>query len=316
MLSTQILSVGMQDTGSRLDIFIVTNMSQLSRSYVTNLIKNGSVLVCGCIKKPSYKVKTGEKIVVTISPPVEISLKPEQIDINIIFEDQDIIVINKQPGLVVHPASSNFSKTLANGILYLCPNIAGIGGELRPGIVHRLDKDTSGAILVAKNDNAMQRLSAQFKARSVEKKYLAIVHGNMEKTSGKIDFPIGRHPVHRKKMSFTSSRGKAKNDREAETLWKVKEEFDGFSFLELKIKTGRTHQIRVHCAAINHPVVGDPIYNFRKMKQKEEFLDVSRQMLHSKYISFIHPSKKTHISFEAELFCDMKDVLERLNAEF
>jgi 23S rRNA pseudouridine1911/1915/1917 synthase len=250
---------------------------------------------------------------------VAVEFKPEPIPIDILYEDDHIIMVNKQPGLVVHPAPGHFSGTLVNGLLYHCPDLGGIGGELRPGIVHRLDKDTSGTLVVAKHAAAHTNLSRQFKSRKIQKQYLALVHGDVKKAAGSIKLPIGRHPVDRKRMSTVSPSG-----RTAETAWSVKEQFQGFALLEVDLKTGRTHQIRVHCAALDHPIVGDTVYRPRKLektiardyRQADKILQVlksvKRQMLHAWRLSFRHPHTGKVVSFESPLPEDMASIIQRI----
>ena len=250
------------DQAKRLDVLVASFLSGQTRTFVAGLITDEHIRVDGRPKKPGYRVKSGEQISGIIPPPAPVEFKPEPIALDILFEDEHIIVVNKQPGLVVHPAPGHFSGTLVNGLLYHCPDLGGIGGELRPGIVHRLDKDTSGTLVVAKNDAAHTHLSRQFKSRQVQKVYLALVHGNVKSATGSVKLPVGRHPVDRKRMSTVSPRG-----RSAQTDWTVKEQFHGFTLLELNLKTGRTHQIRVHCDAIRHPIVGDKVYRPRKLEK-------------------------------------------------
>jgi 23S rRNA pseudouridine1911/1915/1917 synthase len=270
-------------------------------------------------KKPGYRVKSGQRVTGVIPPPVAVEFQPEPIPLDIRYEDDHIIVVNKQAGLVVHPAAGHFSGTLVNGLLYHCPDLGGIGGELRPGIVHRLDKDTSGTLVVAKHGAAHTNLSRQFKSRKIQKQYLALVHGNLKKTIGSIKLPIGRHPVDRKRMSTVSPKG-----RTAETDWSVKEQFQGFTLLEVNLKTGRTHQIRVHCAALHHPIVGDKVYRPRKLEktivrnhlQSDTILQVlksvKRQMLHAWRLSFRHPHTGEAVSFESPLPEDMAEIIQKI----
>jgi 23S rRNA pseudouridine1911/1915/1917 synthase len=252
---------------------------------------------------------------------VKVDYSPEFILIEIIYQDDQIVVINKPPGLVVHPAPGHADGTLVNALLHHCPDLGAIGGEVRPGIVHRLDKDTSGTMVIAKNSAAHEELSRQFKAREVEKKYLALVYGTPQSDTGSVRLPIGRHPVDRKRMSTTTRKG-----RDAETTWQVCERFPGITLLELNLKTGRTHQIRVHCAAIGHPVVGDPVYRPRKLFADSGSLlaeipppvvsalkSISRQMLHAWRLSFTHPSEKILLAFESPMPPDMADVIDLLN---
>jgi 23S rRNA pseudouridine1911/1915/1917 synthase len=306
----QTLFVEKNETGIRLDIFVALKFANISRSCAANFIKKGFVEIKGKSEKSGYKLKKGDEIYINVPEKADItSLKPEHLPLDIIFEDKDIVIVNKPPGMVVHPGPGNPSKTLANAVLYMCPDIKGIGAELRPGIVHRLDKDTSGIMIVAKNDYSLQELSYQFKVRKIIKKYIAIVHGVVKEDEGIIKLPIGRHKIDRKKMSVANLKNGLKHAREAVTIWKVKKRFKDFSLLDIEIKTGRTHQIRVHCLSMRHPVAGDAVYTFRKLKEKENILNIKRQMLHSEYISFIHPFLKKRVSFKAELFDDMKQAI-------
>ena len=304
--------VNTHDSGKRLDLYIASSISDCSRSVATNLIRNGKIRVQGMVRKPGYRIKAGDEICGYIPPPTPILFKPEPIPIDILYEDDDIIVINKHPGLVVHPGPGHHSGTLVNALLYHCPNLEGIGGALRPGIVHRLDKDTSGVLVVAKNDRAHHHLSKQFKSRQVKKEYLALVYGKMESDSGSVSLPIGRHPVDRKKMSTNS-----RKSRVAETTWQIRERFELASLIKVNLKTGRTHQIRVHCAAIKHPVIGDNVYGPSKTGKnvthgKNLFGSIPRQMLHAWRIVLTHPYSKTMVSFEAPIPSDMKAVITAL----
>jgi 23S rRNA pseudouridine1911/1915/1917 synthase len=300
------------DSGKRLDLYIAALIPDCSRSVAATLIRNGEIKVQGMAKKPGYRVRAGDEVHGQIPPPSPIPFKPEPIPIDILFEDNHIIVVNKQPGLVVHPAPGHFSGTLVNGLLYHCPFLEGIGSALRPGIVHRLDKDTSGVLVVAKNNRAHQHLAKLFKSRRIQKKYLALVYGTMESDSGTISMPIGRHPVDRKKMST-----KSKKARVAETTWQIKERFEPASLIELDLKTGRTHQIRVHCTAIHHPVVGDSVYGRRDAWKdvthgQDLFGSIKRQMLHAWRLEFSHPATQRSVCFEAPLAPDMQDVIDAL----
>jgi 23S rRNA pseudouridine1911/1915/1917 synthase len=304
--------VDSHDSGKRLDLYIASCISDCSRSVATHLIRNGKIRVQGMVRKPGYRIKAGDEICGCIPPPTPVLFKPEPIPIDILHEDDDIIVINKQPGLVVHPAPGHHSGTLVNALLYHCPKLNGIGGVLRPGIVHRLDKDTSGVLVAAKNDRAHLHLSRQFKSRWVKKKYLALVYGKMESDSGSVSLPIGRHPVDRKKMSTNS-----RKSRVAETTWQIRERFELASLIEVNLKTGRTHQIRVHCAAIKHPVMGDNVYGPRKTGKnvtygKNLFGLVPRQMLHAWRIVLTHPVTEVMVSFEAPIPSDMQAVITAL----
>lgn len=309
------LTVKPNDAEKRLDAFVSEKIADCSRSYAAVLIRKHRIRVQDQIKKPGYRVKAGDQIHVLIPPPEPLDFKPEAIPIDILFEDESIIVVNKPPGLVVHPAPGHTSGTLVNALLHHCPDLKGIGGKQRPGIVHRLDKDTSGALVIAKNDAAHYHLSKQFKSRLVGKRYLALVHGSPQNETGTITLPIGRHPVDRKKMSTTTRKG-----RVAETRWQVRERFDKLSLVELDLKTGRTHQIRVHCAAIDHPIIGDPVYFKRRLRKALQadadwsrlIKNTSRQMLHARRLAFAHPANEKPLAFEAPVPADMRTLIDKL----
>jgi len=310
------------DNGRRLDIVVASHLHACSRSLAASLIAARKIVVDGRAKKPGYRVKTGERIDGQIPAPVPVAFRPEPIPLHILDEDEHLIVINKQPGLVVHPAPGHSSGTLVNALLHHCPDLQGIGGELRPGIVHRLDLDTSGTMVVAKTAAAHEALARQFKNRRVNKTYLALVHGQMESEDGVIDLPIGRHPVDRKKMSTTSRR-----HRSALTHWRVREKLGSAALLEVSLKTGRTHQIRVHCAAIGHPVVGDGVYGSRKrgkappgsIGKSRDFAahllrSAPRQMLHAWRLGFDHPASGRWLQFESPMPEDMQRIVRELQA--
>jgi len=278
------------------------------------LIRAGHVTVNGLTKKPGYVTRCEDIVQCKIPPPQPITCKPEPIPLSILYEDADVIVLNKPPGLVVHPAPGHPSGTLVNGLLYHCSDLKGIEGELRPGIVHRLDKDTSGTLIVAKNDMAHEGLSRQFKERQVRKLYLALVYGEVKRPAGVINLPIGRHPFNRKKMSTKSRRS-----RSTETGWKIKESFSGVTLLEVDLTTGRTHQVRVHCTAIGHPVVGDATYGGKRRWKglapgpvQDILKGVRRQILHAWQLTFLHPRTGESMSFESPLAKDMASVLDSL----
>ncbi len=299
------LKVAEGDAGSRLDQYLAAADLGLSRSYVQKLIKDLCVKVNDNPSKASIRLRDGDRILLHIPAPSVLEAKPEKIPLNIVYEDKDLIVIDKPAGLVVHPAAGCPSGTLVNALLYHCKNLASIGGVLRPGIVHRLDKDTSGLLVVAKNDMAHASLSKQIKGREVERKYVALVHGELKNDEGVIEARVGRHPVHRKKMAvLREGEGRA---REAVTYYKGLKWFKDYTLLELKLKTGRTHQIRVHLAYIGHPVVGDVAYG----RARNEF-GVKRQLLHAKKLGFIHPRTGKHMEFSSEMPEDFKKVLKRL----
>jgi 23S rRNA pseudouridine1911/1915/1917 synthase len=302
----------------RLDAVVAAHLPDCSRSLAANLIGNHKILVDNQPKKPGYRVKSGEQILGRIPAPEPVDYKPEPIPLDILYQDRHIVVLNKPAGLVVHPAPGHASGTLVNALLHHCPDLGGIGGEIRPGIVHRLDKDTSGAMVVAKNAAALEALAKQFKDRTVRKTYLALVYGELKKDAGTIDLPIGRHPVHRKQMSTTTRKG-----RPAQTVWQVREQFPGIALLELTLKTGRTHQIRVHCAAMGHPIVGDQVYRSRKwLKDMDRLFSgesfsmaaqlkaIPRQMLHAWRLRLTHPSTGEIMTFESPIPADMDTVIE------
>jgi 23S rRNA pseudouridine1911/1915/1917 synthase len=311
---------GASDHNRRLDAVVAAHLPDCSRSLAANLIGKHKILVDNQPKKPGYRVKAGEQIVVRIPHPEPVEYKPEPIPLNILYQDSDMVVLNKQAGIVVHPAPGHRSGTLVNALLYHCPDLEGIGGQIRPGIVHRLDKDTSGTMVVAKNAATLEALAAQFKARSVSKIYLALVYGELKKDAGTIDLPIGRHPVHRKQMSTTTRKG-----RQAVTSWRVLKRFQDITLLELTLATGRTHQIRVHCSTMDHPIVGDPVYRPRRLiknlNNKAERLPanlidllkaIPRQLLHAWRLGFIHPRTGERLSFESPLPPDMTGLMEKL----
>lgn len=301
-----------KDFGERLDICITSHLENQSRKRVTELIKEGFITVSGSTKKPGYKVKPGDIISGTIPFIKPISATPEDIDIDVLHEDDDIIIINKQPGFVVHPAPGNYTGTLVNALIHRFPELNRDDNDLRPGIVHRLDKDTSGIMVVAKNPQSQAILSDQFKDRSVSKTYLAVVHGVPEK-EGVVDKGIGRHPTNRKKMSVFGTKRKY-----AITRWKLMEEYGSASVIECKIETGRTHQIRVHCSHINHHILGDPVYGLEKKEKREPFKsllkDINRQMLHARRLKFTHPVTDLTMEFEVSPPKDMQKLLDRLKS--
>ena len=303
------------EAGKRLDSVIASRLVDCSRSLISELIRAGHIRVSKESKKPGYKVRLGESIAGHIPPPEPIHFEPEPIPLHILHEDNHIVVVNKAPGCVVHPAPGHMQGTLVNALLHHCPDLSGIGGKLRPGIVHRLDKDTSGTVVVAKTAFAHEALADQFKRRKVAKKYRAVVYGEVKKPNGEIELPIGRHPVHRKRMSTLSPTG-----RSALTRYTVLERFEKATVLELDIKTGRTHQIRVHCAAIHHPVVGDDIYAGRHRRSRNAGSTVAlcfqkhaqRQMLHAHQLTLQHPQTGAVMTFESPIPADMRGLIDCL----
>ena len=286
----------------RLDAYISNKETNISRTNIQRLIEEGNVLVNGQKKKISYKVQIGDNIEINIPEAKETSIKAENIPVEVVYEDNDIIVVNKPKGMVVHPANGNPDGTLVNAIMAMCKgSLSGIGGEIRPGIVHRLDKDTSGLLIVAKNDLAHINMSNQIKNRQVKKIYIALVRGNINEEEATINMPIGRSTKDRKKMAVR------KDGKEAITHFKVLKRYSNYTLLQLKIDTGRTHQIRVHLSEIGHPVVGDIVYS----NGKNEF-GVQGQMLHAKSLDFKHPITGKDMHLEAELPEYFKKVLKEL----
>lgn len=291
--------------GIRLDKAISMKDSKLSRSMVQKMLESGCILVNGSIPKSSYKLAIGDIVEITYEEPKEIDLKPEDIPLDIVYEDDDILIVNKQKGLVVHPGNGNPDGTLVNAIMAKCKDsLSGIGGEIRPGIVHRIDKDTSGLLIVAKNDFAHIRISEQIKNHEVKKTYIALVRGVIKENNGTIDMPIARSKNDRVKMAVS------KDGKNAITHFKVLQRYNGYTLLEVNIETGRTHQIRVHMAQIGFPLVGDSIYS----NGKNPF-GVEGQMLHSSKLHFVHPRFGKEVEFDAELPEYFKEVLKELESE-
>ena len=302
--------------GVRLDVYLSECLEEAcSRSYAAQVIQQGAVTVNGKACKPSYRLRPEDRVSGQLPEATPSAFLPEPMDLDILFEDRDLMVIDKPPGLVVHPAPGHATGTLVNGLLYHCPDLAAFQGEIRPGIVHRLDKDTSGVMVIAKNPSSHEHLASQFKRRSISKTYLAIVSGKVKRSTGEIHLPIGRHPTARKQMSTRATRA-----RVAETHFHVRERFAEATLLELILKTGRTHQIRVHCAAMHHPVMGDAIYGGRKQLAlhrkpgpgQPAAPKISRQMLHAWRLGFRHPKSDQWREFEAPVPGDMQCLLEWL----
>lgn len=286
----------------RLDVFLVRVMENMSRSHIQKLILEGNIRVNARQVKANYKLQSGETVTCVIPEAKTVEIIPEDIALDILYEDEYVIVINKPRGMVVHPAVGNYSGTLVNALLEHCEDLSGINGEVRPGIVHRLDKDTSGVMVAAKNDLAHLSLTEQIKSRTASRRYLAIVYGNIKEEKGVVNAPIGRHSVDRKKMAVTFG-----NSKEAITNFHVLERFGNFTLVECKLKTGRTHQIRVHMAYIGHPVVGDPKYG----PERRSF-SIKGQALHSTELTFVHPATGKTMVFYAPLPEDMNKILMEL----
>lgn len=288
----------------RLDLFLVRQLPDLSRSYAQRLIADGQVTVDGTARKANYKLRGGEEIVCTMPPAEEIEICAEDIPLDILYEDADIIVVNKARGMVVHPAAGIYTGTLVNALLWHCHDLSGINGALRPGIVHRLDKDTSGVMVAAKNDMAHHYLARQIRDKDARREYRAIVHGNIVPRAGVITGDIGRHPTDRKKMAIVRENGKP-----ATTHFEVLERFGSYTYVSCRLETGRTHQIRVHMTSIGHPLVGDPKYTAKK----NPFAIVG-QALHSLTLSLTHPRTGTEMTFTAPLPADMEEILHTLHS--
>jgi 23S rRNA pseudouridine1911/1915/1917 synthase len=301
----------------RLDQYLADCSPELSRSQIKRLIESGQVLCNGVSVKAGSKLKGGEVISVTIPDPDPIEALPEDIPLTILYEDSHLIVIDKPAGMVVHPAPGHSSGTLVNALLHHCQDLSGIGGQIRPGIVHRLDRDTSGVMVATKNDATHQDLALQFKQHTVQRRYVALVFGQLDQECGTIDQPIGRHPQHRKKMSSTSRRG-----RDAVTHWRVLQRFDAerLTLIELRLETGRTHQIRVHLCEANHPVVGDPVYgNTRRCNHLPDttlramIQGLNRQFLHARLLGFRHPKTGKEMKFSSTAPPDLQAIIDYLN---
>jgi len=299
---------------SRVDHFLCREMPGESRANIQRLIENGHVLVDGSTVKPSHKLKGGELLEVEIPEPQPAQPQAEQIPLEVLYEDSDLIVINKEAGMVVHPGPGTASGTLVNALLAHCTDLSGIGGELRPGIVHRLDKGTSGVLVVAKNDRSHQALSAQFSVHSVKRIYQALIYGTPQEDSGKIEGIIGRHPTERLRLS-----GKAKHGKNAVTRWRVRERYNRVSLVELRLETGRTHQIRVHLTEAGFPLLGDPLYpdggrinNIPDTQLRGMINRLGRQALHARCLGFIHPTSGEYLEFTVEPPQDMQELLAYL----
>ena len=280
------------DEAIRIDKFIASRLEGVTRSHIQKLIDDGNVTVDGKNIKSNHKLKVGQNIEVTLPEAKQLDVVAENIALDIVYEDEHLLVVNKPQNMVVHPAAGNYEGTLVNALMHHCgDSLSGINGVIRPGIVHRIDKDTSGLLLVAKDDATHIGLSEQIKEHSLTRKYIAIVHGNFKNDEGTVDAPIGRHPTDRKRMCITE-----KNSKNAVTHYKVLQRFMEYTLVECKLETGRTHQIRVHMASLGHPVMGDKTYGVKKEKY-----NLSGQLLHAKIVGFIHPITKEYMEFETDI---------------
>ena len=288
----------------RIDKCVSLLIDSLSRSFIQKMIKDGNIFVNDKAVKGSYRVKTDDEVAFFLPEAVEPDIQPEEIPLDILYEDTDVIVVNKPKGMVVHPAAGHYSGTLVNALMFHCGNeLSGINGVMRPGIVHRIDMDTTGSLIVCKNDRAHNYIAAQLKKHSVTRRYHAICHGVLAEEEGTIDKPIGRHPQERKKMAVNERTGKR-----AVTHYRVLQRFEKYTYIECELETGRTHQIRVHMASIGHPLLGDEVYS----NQKSSFQHLQGQTLHAKVLGFVHPSTEEYMELDAPLPAYFQHLLEIL----
>jgi 23S rRNA pseudouridine1911/1915/1917 synthase len=293
-----------KDKDQRIDKFLSSLLQDKSRSYIQGLIEDGRVKVGQKEVKSNYKLRPGDIVSVVVPEPVQLEVSAENIELDVLYEDRDVIVINKPQGMVVHPAVGNYSGTLVNALLNHCEDLSGINGVIRPGIVHRIDKDTSGVLVIAKNDIAHHSLAEQLKDHSMKRVYVALAEGVLKSDVGTVDAPLARHPVERKKIAVLTG------GRRAVTHYKVIERFKNTTYIECRLETGRTHQIRVHMSHIGHPLVGDPVYGYKKQKFKAE-----GQFLHAKVLGFIHPSTSEFMEFQSPLPDHFEKALSILRKE-
>lgn len=296
-----IFKITSEEVNKRIDKYLSEVIENKSRSFIQGLIDNDNIKVNDKLIKSNYKLKLNDIIEVNLPEPLELEVKAEDIKLDIVYEDHDVIVVNKPQGMVVHPAPGNYTGTLVNALLYHCKDLSGINGVIRPGIVHRIDKDTSGILVVAKNDNSHNFLATQLKDHSMKREYYALVEGRVKNYIGTINEKLGRDPKDRIKMAIV------KEGREAITHYEVLENYDYTTLVKCNLETGRTHQIRVHMAHIGHPLVGDPVYGYKKSKFK-----LMGQMLHAKTLGFVHPTTKEFLEFSTELPSYFKNIIEKL----
>jgi len=289
------------DINKRIDVFLAKNLESFSRSYIQDLIKKGKATIGGKSIKANYRLRNGDNVVLNIPKPEPLEILPENIPLDILYEDNDVILVNKPKGMVVHPAAGHYSGTLVNALLYHCKdNLSGINGVLRPGIVHRIDMDTTGVIIACKNDNAHQNIAKQLAEHSITRRYIAIVNGNLKEDEGVVDAPIARAKNDRKKMAVD------KDGKTAVTHYKVLERLKNYTYIECVLETGRTHQIRVHMSYINHPLLGDEIYSGKK-----ESMKLQGQCLHAMVLGFIHPTTNEYMEFEAPIPEYFNEILKK-----
>lgn len=305
-MDQKIIQASAEHSGIRIDRFLSEQLPEHSRSYIQKLIKDGQVSIEGKAVKSNYKITGSEEIALLIPDQVIPDILPEDIPLDILYEDQDLIVINKPKGMVVHPAAGHYSGTLVNALMYHCKDdLSGINGVMRPGIVHRIDRNTTGSLLVCKNDFAHNAIAEQLKVHSITRRYRAIVHGNLKDDQGTVDAPIGRHPIDRKKMAI-----EPRNGRNAITHYRVLERFGNYTYIECQLETGRTHQIRVHMSSIHHPIVGDDVYGPAKCP----FSGLQGQTLHAQVLGFIHPRTGEYMEFSAPLPEYFENLLTKLRS--
>lgn len=298
-------AVNDEDAGKRLDVYLAEQVEELTRSYIQKLIAESMATVNSQPARANCRLKPGDLVSLYVPPLEPLQVVAEPVPLDIYYEDADVVVVNKPRGMVVHPAEGNYAGTLVNALLYHCRDLSGINGVLRPGIVHRIDKDTSGLIVAAKNDAAHASLAQQFKDRQVNRRYLALVHGRVREKAGEVDAPIGRDPKDRQKMAVVQ-----RNSKQAITTYRVLGRYHGYTYLDLKLKTGRTHQIRVHMSFIGHPVVGDPKYG-----PARAHFNLDGQFLHAELLGFNHPINGQYLEFKAPLPEVLQRILDQLTPE-
>ncbi len=305
-MSNQMIEVTAEEAGIRIDRYLSEAEPGFTRSYLQKLIKEGAVTVNGRAVKASYAVEESDRIVLEIPKQKEPDILPENIPLDVLYEDEDVILVNKPKGMVVHPAAGHYTGTLVNALMYHCrEDLSGINGVLRPGIVHRIDMDTTGVLIACKNDMAHNHIAEQLKEHSITRRYYALVHGVIKEDEGTVDAPIGRHPADRKKMAI-----ERKNGKEAVTHYKVLQRYKGYTLIECRLETGRTHQIRVHMSSLGHPLVGDVVYGPGKCP-----FSLQGQTLHAYVLGFVHPRTETYMEFQAPLpdyFSALLDKLQKI----